>query len=264
MTRSAMIRRVAQTIGAAMWLMLAASTGYAQPSGQVWTNVTSDWLSTERLTYELDLEPKSQVVSAPGQPLWMNLDVTPSVAYAATGWLDLIGELTTGYTDQTDNHNTFEATVRAGLQFHILSRVIQPHLAGGRGADREKLPLRRAVVSTLLRVEQRNFVYGGTTPTESSWRFRDRVEFDYPLNRPKLTMDGAVYLSNDGEAFVPLASAADAGRVSQFRIRTGIGYRQSFAWRFEALYIWTGTRNADGSGFTVASHALDVRIKRMF
>jgi hypothetical protein len=63
---------------------------------------------------------------------------------------------------------------------------------------------------------------------------------------------------------MPVGSAVDAGRVNQFRVRAGVGYRQNFAWRFEALYIVTGTRDAGASGFTVASHALDVRIKRVF
>lgn len=72
----------------------------------------------------------------------MNLDVTPSVAYAATGWMDLVGELTTGYTNQTDHNNAFEATARAGLQFSILSRVIKPHIAARRGVDLEKMPRR--------------------------------------------------------------------------------------------------------------------------
>ena len=150
------------------------------------------------------------------------------------------------------------------MQFSILSRVIKPHIAARRGVDLEKMPRRRVVIATLLRLEHRTFTYSGSAPTESSWRLRDRLEIDYPFNRPKLTMDGVVYLSTDGEVFMPVGSAVDVGRVNQFRVRAGVGYRQSFAWRFEALYIVTGTRSAGDSGFTVASHAFDLRIKRMF
>jgi hypothetical protein len=61
---------------------------------------------------------------------------------------------------------------------------------------------------------------------------------------------------------MPVGSAADAGGVSQFRIRTGLGYRRCFAWRVEALCISSGTRSADGHGFDV-KNALDIRVERV-
>ncbi len=244
--------------------MLSGSSASSQTNGQIWTNLTYDWLATERLSYELDFEPKSQVIAAPGQPVWMNLDVTPNVSYAATGWMDLIGEVCTGYTSQSDKDNTLEVTPRVGVELHILSRILQAHRASRSGADREKLPRRRAVFANLVRLENRNMLHAGDAPSTSAWRFRDRLQFAYPFNRAKMTNDGVIYLKSDGEVFLPLDADDESRRVNQVRVRAGVGYRQSFAWRFEALFMWTATRNPGVSTFTTASRALDVRLNRVF
>jgi hypothetical protein len=55
-----------------------------------------------------------------------------------------------------------------------------------------------------------------------------------------------------------------ARTVDRVRVRAGIGYRESFAWRFEALYIWTGNRNDQSGVIAVESHAIDLRVKHVF
>ena len=82
----------------------------------------------------------------------------------------------------------------------------------------------------------------------------------YPVNRPKVTSDGAVYLTTDSEAFVPL----DGGFINQLRVRSGVGYRPSFRWRFEALYIWTEERSHPSEPLAVKNHALDLRVLLQF
>jgi hypothetical protein len=89
----------------------------------------------------------------------------------------------------------------------------------------------------------------------STWTFRDRFGVAYALNRPKVTSDGAVYLTTDTEAFVPF----DGGFINEVRVRSGIGYRHSFPWRFEALYIWTGDRSRPSDALAVKNQALDLR-----
>ncbi len=244
-------------------LALTSSRAAAQASGQVWTNLTYDWLPSARLSYEIDLEPKGQVLPGAGQPLWANLDVTPNVEYAPNGWVDLVGEVVTGYTNQSDQKNAFELSPRIGVRLHIITQLIQARDAG-RGAEREKQPKRRAVVSTLIRFEQRNLYYPRDSATKSSWRFRDRFDFKYPLNRPKLTSDGAVYLMSDGELFVPIGEDVKGGVVKQVRVRTGVGYRSSFDWRFEALYQWTAVRTPASGAFAPDSHAVDIRVTHVF
>jgi hypothetical protein len=153
-------------------------------------------------------------------------------------------------------------TPRIGFELHVLSRILPRFERAGRG--REKLPRRRLVVSSLLRLERQNTFYDSGAATKSSWRFRDRFDVAYPFNRPKTTDDGAVYLTEDNELFYPLERVSGDPLVSEVRIRAGFGYRASFAWRFEAIYIWTGTRRADTGPLAVDSHAFDVRVRRTF
>jgi Protein of unknown function (DUF2490) len=225
-----------------LWLMCVLagpSTAAAQVKKQFWVTGVVDWLATDRLTYEIELEPKTNPAT---------LEATPEIEYTVTAWADVLAEV--ALESQADAGTT--ATPRFGLELHILSRLFQAHAL--RGAEREKPPLRRVVANTLLRVEHSN----------STWRFRDRFQLAYPLNRRKTTDNGAVYLTGDSELFIPLDRTSGEALVSQVRLRSGIGYRQSFAWRFEALYIWNGSRHSDSGPLVPESHAIDIRINRNF
>jgi hypothetical protein len=74
----------------------------AQTNGQLWRNLTFDWVRSKNLTLELDVEPKVLVAAPSTDRGWWTIDVTPSVEYALEPWLDVIGQLGTGYTRQTD------------------------------------------------------------------------------------------------------------------------------------------------------------------
>ena len=84
-----------------------------------------------------------------------------------------------------------------------------------------------------------------------------------PLNKVNVSEDGARYLLADWEWYVPLGEPAERFASKQ-RIRTGLGYRRSFAWRFEALYIWTRSRDTIDEGFSTDDNSIDVRVKRLF
>ena len=55
-------------------------------------------------------------------------------------------------------------------------------------------------------------------------RFRNRLEFQVPLNREKVSDDGARYLLADWEWFIPLSDPAERF-ASRQRVRAGLGYR---------------------------------------
>jgi hypothetical protein len=243
-------------------LLACASTVNAQSTGEVWGNLTIDWLASDRLVYTLDVEPKVQVTAVGQQSRFANVDVWPSVEFAMAGWIDAHGEFLTGFTNEQDGSNSTEITERMGVHLHILSRLIQERDAR-RGAEREAQPRRRGTIATLLRFEHRDVLHSDS-PTTSSWRFRGRVELAYPLNRPKLTSDGAVYLTSDSELFAPLGDDPQLGQVNQWRLRNGVGYRMSFNTRFEALYIWTTKKDSDTGEFATDSRAIDVRVKLAF
>jgi hypothetical protein len=238
-------------------LLMCAPVASAQTTTPLWGNLTFNWVKSERLVYELDFEPKALVDPSGGEPDWRNLDVTPNVEYALRPWLDLVADMTIGRTLQTNSVNSAEVTPRFGVRFHLFSRAQQFRVL-------EQAPRRRLVVRDLLRVESRNFFYsGGDTDSDSTVRFRNRLEFLVPLNRERITDDGARYVLADWEWFVPLDDPEERF-ASRQRIRTGIGYRRSWNWRYEVLYIWTRSRNTVDEEFSTNENIIDIRVRRLF
>ena len=90
--------------------------------------------------------------------------ITPSVEHPVTNTLDLVGEMTLGRTKQTDDLDTTEVTVRAGVRFHLFSRQRRLLL-------NETLP-KRLVIRDLVRVESRNFFYSNGDASDSTVRLR--------------------------------------------------------------------------------------------
>ena len=242
---------------AASWLVLA-SPSYGQTNTQLWGTLTLNWLRSDRLSYEVELEPKVLVAAPEGAPDWASLDVTPNVEYAFRQWLDLVGELATGYTSQTDDIESFELSPRAGVRLHLTTRELPTG-----PLKRERLPRHRLVLRNLARVEGRNLFYTGDTSNDSTLRFRNRVELQIPLNRNRVSDDGARYVLADWEWFVPLDDPAERFANRQ-RIRGGFGYRRSLSWRVEALYIWTRSRDTTAEGFSTSDNIVNVRVKRVF
>jgi hypothetical protein len=240
-------------------MVFTARPALAQTNGQLWGNITVNWVRSDKLVVELDVEPKVLIAAPSTEPGWWNVDVTPNVEYAVKPWLDLIGELGTGYTRQTDDVNSTEVTPRIGIRLHLLSRD-RPRLV----RVRELPPRRRVVIRDRLLGESRNIFYSGAgSGQESTVRFRNRLEFLIALNKEKLTEDGARYLMADWEWFVPLDDPTERFANRQ-RIRTGLGYRRNVKWRFEALYIWSRSRDTTEEGFKTSDNILDVRLKRVF
>jgi hypothetical protein len=238
----------------------------AQSAEQLWATGTVRWLQSDRLSLQVKFEPKAQLIEPDDQPTFLSVDTTPRVVYVVAPWMDVLGEIDLGVKNQSNEVNTDSVTPRFGVQLHILSRILN-HEAQ-RGADRENPPRLRVNFRTLLRIEDQRETSSSdssTSPsssqsTSSSWQFRDRFAVAYPVNRPKTTSDGAVYITADSEAFVPI----DDGFINQLRLRSGVGYRHSFPWRFEALYIWTGERSRPSEPLAVKNQALDFRIYFQF
>ena len=67
----------------------------------------------------------------------------------------------------------------------------------------------------------------------------------------------------DWEWFIPL-DAHEERFANKQRIRAGLGWRRNFHWRFEALYIWTRSRNTIEDGFTTSDNAINIRVKKFF
>ena len=224
---------------------------------QLWFNVTPGWMKGERWYWELDLEPKWQVSSG---EQWRNLDVTPLVEYYPADWLDLEAEGTVGRTHQRDGLNTFEITERVGVRIRLFGKVVS-HRPGIAGLKHERLPLTRVEISTLVRLEQRNFYYSDDSPTEHSWRARMRLESKLALNHRKLSEDRTLYAIADVEYYAPIGSDIPEKYVNKLRARLGAGYRFSAAKKLELLYIRDWNRDSPEAYAKQDAQALDFRVK---
>jgi hypothetical protein len=246
---------------AIVFTLPAEGIAQAQTDFQLWGNVTLERLASDRVTFGLDIEPKIRL-GAPAGESWGELGATPSVDYVAKNWADLTGEVYTGYTRQNDQLTSSEVTPRVGVRFHVWSRELATVFKKGL-AGRERPPKRRLVIRDYVRVEWRTLFYSGTTPTSSTWRFRNRLETLFPLNHRLITEDDTRYLLGDWEWFIPVSDATEQ-YASRQRIRVGVGYRWDVHWRTEGLYVWDKSHNTTQGGFSRSDSAIDIRLTRVF
>jgi Protein of unknown function (DUF2490) len=237
-------------------ITLFAPRAAAQTDKQIWGELTLDWIKNHTFTFGVDVEPKLLVAKQSDEPGWSTVDVTPRVEVVRGKWFDLVGELHLGRTHQTDQQDSWEATPRIGLRFHLLSNVVGD-------LRKERQPRRRLVLRNFIRVEWRNLYYSDATPHTSTVRYRDRLEMQFPVNRPRVTDDGALYVSGDVEGFWSPDGVPERFASKQ-RVRAGLGYRWNYAWRLETLYVWDRSRDSAQSGFTTDDHALDLRLRRVW
>jgi hypothetical protein len=228
------------------------------PQSQIWANVTAGTLRGPHWYVELDFEPKWQVTGEP----WRNLDLSPLVEHYPADWLDLQAEGTLGNTLQRDGLDTIELTTRLGTRLHLFGKIARhrPDVAG----LGERLPLTRLGVSTLVRVEWRNFWYSDDTPAKHQWRLRLRAEGKLALNRPKLSLDKTLYAIADAEWFLPLSDDIEERYVNKLRVRLGAGFRFSPRTKLELLYIRDWNRSAKDSEASEDVQAFDLRLKLRF
>jgi len=247
---------LATTGGALALLLLWPGAADAQTDEQLWANVTLNYIKSHRITIGLNTEPKVLLSAPDGDPGWATLDVVPSLEFNRGAWLDGVGELLVGGTRQTNHLNSTEVTPRIGLRLHLLSNLRHEIV-------KERRPKRRLVLRDLVRVEWRNLYYSTDKPDSSTVRFRNRFETLWPLNRQRLTDNGAAYLNADWEWFIPLDDP-DERFANRQRIRAGLGYRRSYAWRFEAMYVWNRSRNTLNDPFTTTDQIIDLTMKKVW
>jgi len=220
----------------------------AEPSNQLWANVTLGFHNRHKLYFELDIEPKVQVSASDA---FRNVDITPAIEFYPNAWVDLTGEALIGHTHEYSDIDSFEYTGRIGIRIHILSsnrKMLFPE---------EKL-LGRIVLANLTRLEYRNFAYTGDTPNSHGWRLRDRLEFKYPLNTANMGVPKTYFILADVEAYFTLGQSISQTFASKVRLRAGIGYRASNQWRVEILYIRDWARNTLDQ-YDISMNALDLR-----
>jgi len=224
-------------------------------SQQLWGNAVFGIPKGKHLYLEIDVEPKKQIS---GMDSWGNLDVTPLIEYYPNSWIDLTGEMTVGYTNQSTAVNTLELTPRLGIRFHLFENVWQYFETS------ERIPLSRLTLATFIRLEVRNFWYSIDYDSEHENRLRLRIESKIAINHEKLSDDNTIYLFTDAEYYVPFGEDISERFASKFRFRIGPGYRLTYANRFELLFIYDFARDTLYDNVDRDAIALDLRFKFYF
>lgn len=229
-------------------------TANAQTPFQLWGSGTITWLTSDRVHMRVVVQERDQL-TPDNQTKFFSTSATPRFLYVVAPWIDALAEINFTRKDQSNDVDTVTVSPRIGVQLHILSRLL-----GGGATSREHAPRQRFDFRTLLRLEDQRQSTNTDSATTSTWIFRDRWTVAYPLNRPKTTSDGAVYLTNDIEGFVTL----DGGFINQLRTRTGVGYRLNFPWKFEWLYVWDGQRSSPSESLSTSYNAFYFRVYYQF
>jgi hypothetical protein len=229
-------------------------TADAQTPLQFWESGTILWLASDRVHMRVVVQARDQV-TPDDQTKFFSISATPRFLYIVAPWIDALGEINFTKKDQSNGVDSTTVSPRIGVQLHILSRLLD-----GGGASREPEPRQRFDFRTLLRLEDQRESTNTDSSSTSTWTFRDRWTAAYPLNRPKTTSDGALYLITDIEGFVPL----DGGFINELRLRTGLGYRLSFPWKFEWLYVRDGQRSRPSESLTTKYNAFYFRVYYQF
>lgn len=226
-------------------------------SRQIWANYIVGLPQSEKLYLEVDAEVARQV-SGSSNP-WGYIYGTGLAEYYPNKWIDLTGELVTGYTKQDRDENSVEATVRLGIRFHFLKQIYSSNYL--KRWRPERLSGSRVSFANLARIEQRNFWYSGKLPNSQDLRFRNRIELKLALNRESLGEDGVWYLIADQEWFVPLNDNEAPERfATKTRTRLGLGYRRSYQWRFDALAMRDDTRDTLEGEIRTDALMIDLRL----
>jgi len=219
-------------------MALGWSGTFAQ-TNQVWADYTvnipfaNSYLFSTLFAYRT-LETK--------QNKWREVEINPTVQWSIFNRIDLIAAFTAIKTLQMEAYNTDELRPGLGIRYHIT-----PHS--------------RVMLQTLARVEQRNLYHEETSSWAHSNRSRFRLESIIPINRKRSFANQLWYGLLDAEVFWVMDKQLGERFANQVRYRAGIGYRQSYAWRFEFIYTDQLTRNNLEAGFQETSNIFRFRVK---
>ena len=239
---------------------LSAQETDPEVSEQLWANLVLSFPRSEKLYLEYDIEAARQVS---GSEPWRYFYGTGLVEYYPNGFIDLTGELSTGFTQQSAEEDSFEVTARLGFRLHLLTQIVNN--SWFKEHRPERMSGSRFSIANFARIEQRNFWYSGERPSSHDFRFRDRIEFKLALNEPSLATDGVWYLMADAEWFVPMSTEEAPERFAKkFRARAGVGYRRDYKWRFELLAMKDKARDTLEEEFEVEALMINFRAKWFF
>lgn len=231
-----------------------------ESSVQLWLSIVLGHQPSDKLYLEVENQPKAQVS---GEERWGNFDATWLAEYYPNNWFDLTAELVTGYTVHTESENSFEFTLRPGLRLHFVAQTLQRNNLGKRRIL-ERLSSDRFSLTTLLRIEQRNFFYSSDRPSSHEWRFRIRPEFKVAFSKTSLGEDGTFYAHGDVEFFIPLSDDVPERFPTKTRFRLGPGYRHNERFKTELMFMLDKNRDSPLGDFEDDCYMVDLRLMFLF
>ncbi len=172
---------------------------------------------------------------------WRALDYAATLEYSLNQHFDFQAGVLLSYTTQKESYNTFEFRPMFGTRIFFT-------------------PNRRIQTRLLLREEMRNFKNLETNTWETVWRPRARFESLIPINKKSYYENDMWYGILDAELLFVNNDVSERF-ANRFRLRTGIGYRLNYAFRFEFVYMLQQSKDEIDGGFESSDNVFRFRLK---
>jgi hypothetical protein len=211
-------------------------------SAQTTTQIWDEYMLNYPFANSFNLENAFTYSTLMGTPKWRAYDYSGCLEWSVTAHVDLLAQAVVSYTNQTDGYNTLELRPALGTRVYFT-------------------PNSRIQIRLLLRVEQRNFKNLQTNEWSQEYRPRIRGEVIIPINKKSYYEDNLWYGLTDVE-WLSKTDDVEERFANRFRWRIGAGYRLSYNFRFEFLYMLQQSRNTREEDFETSDSIFRFRIKQ--
>lgn len=190
---------------------------------QAWNSVVIDWNFYPSLLAELELD--YNVLLSEG-PVWREYATQPSFEYYPNNSIDLFAGVYLTDTKQNDVIDTKEIRPLIGFRWNIIK------------------PEKRVFLRTQVKYEYRFFSSTANESTANSGRLRIRGDLFVPITQKSHNSDKNLYGIIWTEAYINFDTEIEEKYQSTFRQYLGLGYRFSYTWRLEIVYVFQASRDS--------------------
>ena len=220
-------------------LLVTSFPLFAQQSNQLWLDLqttypfANNYLLENTTTYQTLLNKTGK---------WRSINISPTFEYSILRQVDLLSEVSIGYTRQTDGVSSFEIAPMVGARYFF-----------SQGKRIDTRLVWRYQMRAFKQIEQEDW--------DISNRTRLRGEAFISINGPNLFTDKLWYIFLDFEEFIVLDEQLDERFANRRRGRIGVGYRLDYKNRFELSYTLQSSRNEIEGDFISTDNVIQLRYK---
>ena len=218
-------------------LLVVYSSCLAQNDRQLWTDFQIDYPFGGQ--YLVEATASYQTLLNKDQE-WRAFYFTPAFEFTRFRKVDLLFNVPIGFTRQQPGNATHEADPSLGARFRV---------SQGKRID----------LNIIAKAEERFFYQVESQQWTSSNRLRLKAEVFISLNGPNLFTDRLLYSIADYEEFIVTDQQLNERYANLRRARIGLGYRHSYAHRFELIYTKQSSRDQISDSFATSNDILQVR-----